>query len=108
MIRIRIAAALLAVLALTLPATAQSKHPQGTTAASAAQSPKANAAALIDLNSASKQQLETLPGIGDALSQKIIDNRPYRGKNELVSKKVIPQATYDKIKDQVVARQKKG
>jgi DNA uptake protein ComE-like DNA-binding protein len=111
MIRIKFAAALLAVLAITavtFPVTAQTKRPQGTTATAAAQAPKASAAALIDLNSATKQQLETLPGIGDALSQKIIAGRPYRGKNELVSKKIIPQATYDKIKDQVVARQKKG
>ena len=49
----------------------------------------------------------TLPGIGDALSQKIMDARPFARKDELVIKKIIPQSTYDKIKDQVVARQKK-
>jgi DNA uptake protein ComE-like DNA-binding protein len=62
-------------------------------------------AAQIDINSASKQDLMTLPGIGDALAQKIIDNRPYKGKNQLVSKKIIPQATYDKISDQIIAKQ---
>ena len=59
----------------------------------------------MDINSATKQQLMTLTGIGDAYAQKIIDNRPYRGKDELVSKKVIPQATYDKISAQIIAKQ---
>jgi competence protein ComEA len=62
-------------------------------------------AELMDINSASKQELMTLPGIGDAYSQKIIDNRPYRGKNDLVRKNVIPQGTYDKISGQIIAKQ---
>ena len=62
-------------------------------------------AELIDINSATKQQLMTLSGIGDAYAQKIIDNRPYRGKNDLVRKNIVPQATYDKIAEQIVAKQ---
>lgn len=59
----------------------------------------------IDINTASPEQLRTLKGIGDAYAKKIVEHRPYKGKDELVSKKVIPQATYDGIKGQIVAKQ---
>ena len=94
-----VACALLMFAGLAMGQT-PSKAPAKSTAAASTAKPK-----ILDLNSATKDELQALPGIGDQYSQKIIDGRPYKMKTDLVSKKIIPQATYDKISGMVIAKQ---
>ena len=101
------AAALTLGLLAATPPMAQTTQPTGpgkmAPAEKMAPAPKAE---LLDINSATSEQLDALPGIGKAYSAKIIAGRPYKGKDELVQKKIVPQKTYDGIKDKIIARQK--
>jgi competence protein ComEA len=91
--------AIATIAVVTTFSLAQTAKPAPKTSASAP-------ATLVDINTASPAQLKALPGIGDAYSDRIIKGRPYAAKTQLLSRGILPQATYDKVKDSIIAKRK--
>jgi len=98
-------------LLLAIPAVAQTPSPSKSPAvpptvqsrpATGVQQP----GGLVDINSASAEELDKLPGVGPARAKAIIANRPYGGKDDLNNRKIIPPNVYNQIKDKIIARQK--
>jgi competence protein ComEA len=87
--------------------TSPAKSPSAATTATAPQAPAASReqGGLVDINAASAEELDRLPGVGPVRAKAIISHRPYSGKDDLVQRKIIPQNVYDQIKDKIIARQ---
>jgi DNA uptake protein ComE-like DNA-binding protein len=93
---------------LALPVVAQTSSPSKSpaTVPSAMTARSQPAGQLVDINSASAEELDKLPGVGPARAKAIIANRPYGGKDDLTNRKIIPPNVYNQIKDKIIARQK--
>jgi competence protein ComEA len=101
----RLLLTLVVALAFTWTCAAQGQGTAKKGAAAAQKAASQQKADLVDINTASADQLKAIPGIGDAYAAKIVQGRPYKAKNELVQKKILPQGVYNKVKDRIIAKQ---
>ena len=99
-------AGLIAAILLAFPLWLPTAFPSSSVHAATPEKSTAANEDLLDINTATAAQLKTLPGIGEAYSEKIIKGRPYARKDELVQKQILPRATYEQIKYKIVAKQK--
>ena len=96
---------------MAVPVTAQTTTPSKSPPSAAApapgspEAPRAPQEGLVDINAASAEELDRLPGVGPVRAKAIISHRPYNGKDDLIQRKIIPQNVYDQIKDKIIARQ---
>jgi len=93
---------------LAMPVVAQTTSPSNSPSPPAAtgSGKTTQQSGLVDINSASPEALDKLPGVGPVRAKAIIAGRPYNGKDDLVQRKIIPANVYNQIKDKIIARQK--